>query len=137
MLDKIIADAIARGASDIHFVPESKYVRLLDRVNQSRRIVTEMTAAEYKDVLALIKDRAAMDLSDNTKNQYGEFTLGEGNKRTNVCASIYVTEGGAEVAQLSFISEPFRMMVSTQKTDPALQTTSQRPKTTGFIEHGV
>ena len=107
MLSEIINDAIYHDASDIQVIPEKNYARLFYRIDGSRKLVRELSEQEHKDILSLIKAAGSMDLTDNSRDQHGEYTHRYDGVSTQVCAQVLIDGSGREAITASFIRDPF------------------------------
>jgi hypothetical protein len=132
MLEQLIDDGLARGATDVQFIPEKHEFRVFERIHGVRRLVGEYKQEHEKSIIARLKDRSAMDLTENAKEQFGEFEFGNGNTRISVCAAIFVDDEDREGAQLSFVRRPFKLLNETSKPARAEQFQSR-----GFVEIGM
>lgn len=73
LVDSIVKKAISMGASDIHIMPREKSYTILQRRDGVREFMHEGGLDEYHVLVARIKDRASMDLSERRKPQDGAF----------------------------------------------------------------
>nr|WP_298058747.1 ATPase, T2SS/T4P/T4SS family [uncultured Halomonas sp.] len=81
LVDTIIKRALNHGASDLHIIPREKTYSILQRRLGVREWVHEGDLDEYNVLVARIKDRARMDLSERRKPQDGSFHV-DHHKRT-------------------------------------------------------
>jgi type IV pilus assembly protein PilB len=71
MVNALIADAIRRGASDVHIEPEENRVRVRYRLDGRMRTVVTIQRSLLQSVVARIKILSGMDISENRKPQDG------------------------------------------------------------------
>jgi type II secretory ATPase GspE/PulE/Tfp pilus assembly ATPase PilB-like protein len=134
MLEQLIDAAVKRGATDIQFISEKHAFRVFERVDGVRRLVGEYNKEHEKSIIARVKDRSVMDLTENTKEQFGEFEFGVGTAKIGVCAAIFVDEEGQEGAQLSFVKRPFKLLNETTKN---AKSRTEQYESRGSLEIGM
>lgn len=88
VLDILIAGALKIGASDIHFEPEEKHVRLRYRLDGVLTDIVTFPTAEYHDILSRVKLNSGLKLNIHNTPQDGRFTIREKNKDIEVRVSI-------------------------------------------------
>ncbi len=142
MIEQVIDAALARCATDVQGVPETHALRVFERINGTRRLVCELDKEAAKAILAQIKNRSAMDLTESEKEQFGEFEWGTNDRRSYVCAAIFVDENGREGFNLSFVRQPFHPAKAVTHARAAQTATvssnSQRqPTSRGSMEYGI
>ncbi|WP_075881808.1 GspE/PulE family protein [Vreelandella massiliensis] len=81
LVDSLLKEAISHNASDLHIIPREKSYTILQRRDGVREWLHEGDLDEYHVLIARIKDRANMDLSERRKPQDGSFFI-EHHKRT-------------------------------------------------------
>ncbi|MCS4089269.1 hypothetical protein [Rhizobium sp. BK176] len=134
VLQQLIDAALARGATDIQLIPEQHAFRVFERIQGVRRLVGEYNQEHERAIIAQVKDRSAMDLMENAKEQFGEFESGNGNTKIGVCAATFVDEEGREGAQLSFARRPFKLLNETTKH---AKSRAEQFEARGFVEIGM
>lgn len=107
MIDQFIQHAVARNATDIQFIPSKGGFRIFERIDGVRRFTTEVRNGDDAVIIAQVKDRGAMDLTENDKMQFGEFTCRIGTATTYVCAKVFIDEDGRQGITLNFLKQPF------------------------------
>jgi len=75
VLERILRDAFAQGASDIHLIPDGHSCSVLFRLNGVRHHVHELNNDDYAKVMARIKDMSRMDLAEKRVPQDGAFSF--------------------------------------------------------------
>ena len=81
LVDSLLKRAISSNASDLHIIPREKSYTILQRRDGVREFLHEGDLDEYHVLVARIKDRASIDLSERRKPQDGSFHI-EHHKRT-------------------------------------------------------
>src|SRR5690606_2501760 len=74
-LDRQLRHALAVGASDIHIIPRHTTYTMMMRRLGVREIVHEGDLDEYNTLVARIKDRAKLDISERRIPQSGGFGM--------------------------------------------------------------
>jgi general secretion pathway protein E/type IV pilus assembly protein PilB len=75
LIDAILIDAVKQGASDIHFEPESHFVRIRYRIDG---VLVQIRALHHRYWAAMavrLKVIAAMNIAESRASQDGRFTL--------------------------------------------------------------
>ncbi len=72
VVNTLIADAVRRGASDLHIEPEPGRVRVRCRIDGRMCVVASLPGDLLQSVVARVKIMAGMDISENRKPQQGE-----------------------------------------------------------------
>jgi general secretion pathway protein E/type IV pilus assembly protein PilB len=75
LVDKIIGDAVRKGASDIHLEPESTFVRLRIRVDGVLRQVRALHREHWPEIANRLKLMAGMNIADTRGMQDGRFRM--------------------------------------------------------------
>ncbi len=88
MVNKVIADAVTQGASDIHFEPCEK--RMLVRYRKDGCLVEAMTLPKrmQNNITSRIKIMSKLDIAEKQKPQDGKFQMKFGNKAIDFRVSI-------------------------------------------------
>ncbi len=106
LVNKILLDAHRRGASDIHFEPESGFLPLIVRYRKDGECYTvHKIAAQYKAaIISRIKIIAKLDIAERRRPQSGKIQLKQGRERIEFRVEITPTVGGQEDAVLRVLS---------------------------------
>lgn len=75
MLDRLLHNALQRGASDVHIEPRGRSYSVFFRLLGQRHLIHEGTLDEYNTIAAQLKDRSRMDLAERRVGQDGGFQL--------------------------------------------------------------
>ena len=80
-VNKILLDAIRRGASDVHFEPYEKFYRVRYRIDGVLRAVSNPPAALSQRIAARLKVMAQLDIAERRVPQDGRMKLNLGKGR--------------------------------------------------------
>ena len=75
LVDALIAEAVARGASDLHFEPEAGFVRIRYRLDGLLRQVHALHRSRWPEMAVRLKVMAAMDIAETRAPQDGRISL--------------------------------------------------------------
>jgi type IV pilus assembly protein PilB len=75
IVNALIADAVRRGASDLHIEPEPTRIRVRCRISGRMCTITSLPGELKQSIVARLKILAAMDLTENRKPQDGGCSL--------------------------------------------------------------
>jgi type II secretory ATPase GspE/PulE/Tfp pilus assembly ATPase PilB-like protein len=75
IVNRIIEEALAQGASDIHIEPFRRQVRVRYRVDGMLRIAGTVDSAQREEVAARIKILADLDIAEKRRPQDGRMTV--------------------------------------------------------------
>jgi type IV pilus assembly protein PilB len=75
IVNALIADAVRRGASDLHIEPEPTRIRVRCRISGRMCTITTLPGELKQSIVARLKILAAMDLTENRKPQDGGCSL--------------------------------------------------------------
>jgi type IV pilus assembly protein PilB len=75
VVNALIADAVRRGASDLHLDPEPERIRIRYRIDGRMCVVTYLPIDLLQSIIARIKIIAGMDIAENRKPQDGGCSL--------------------------------------------------------------
>lgn len=75
LLQRILSEAVAKGASDLHFVPEPKLVQLYCRVDGILQKQQTLHADMWQRLVVYLKLIAKLDISEMRKSQDGRFDV--------------------------------------------------------------
>lgn len=96
MLDRLLANAIKLGASDVHIEPRPHSYSVFFRVLGVRRLVREGTLDEYNTIVAQLKDRGRMDLAERRIGQDGGFQIERAGRFIDLRAVTVPTQEGEQ-----------------------------------------
>jgi type IV pilus assembly protein PilB len=88
MVNKIISDACAKGASDIHFEPFEKKFLVRFRYDGDMQLAMELPKRMQNNVTSRIKIMAKLDIAEKQKPQDGKFQMKLGNKAIDFRVSV-------------------------------------------------
>ena len=88
VLDILLAGALKIGASDIHFEPEEKTIRLRYRLDGVLNDVVDFSPAGYPGLLSRIKLLSGLKINIHESPQDGRFTIRRGENDIEVRVSI-------------------------------------------------
>ncbi|BBL72254.1 GspE/PulE family protein [Methylogaea oryzae] len=96
LVNKIIADAVAMGASDIHVEPgkERASTKVRMRVDGSCREILQVPASHSGAVLSRIKIMSRLDIAERRKPQDGKCKLKIGNRQVELRVATIPTVNG-------------------------------------------
>lgn len=109
LVNSVIADAVERGASDIHFEPTSGDMRVRLRVDGVVRDSTTIPRALVPGVVSRLKIMAELDISERRVPQDGRIGLTVGGRHVDLrVATLPVARGEAVVLR---VLDPGRALV--------------------------
>ncbi|MFA6922453.1 MAG: ATPase, T2SS/T4P/T4SS family, partial [Gallionella sp.] len=73
--DALIADAVSRGASDIHFEPEEQFLRIRYRIDGVLRAVRSLGKSNWMAILVRLKVMSGMNIAETRGPQDGRISL--------------------------------------------------------------
>lgn len=94
LVEALLADAVKRGASDVHFEPEVGFLRLRYRIDGLLVQVRALHIRSWPPVLVRLKVLAGMDIAESRAAQDGRFSLAVGGRSVDFRASIHPTIRG-------------------------------------------
>jgi len=94
LVDAILADAVKRGASDIHFEPEAGFVRIRYRIDGVLRQVRSLHAHFWSPISVRLKVMAAMNIAETRAPQDGRMSLAIGGHSVDFRVSVVRTIHG-------------------------------------------
>lgn len=97
LVDQVVENAVAEGASDIHWEPVKDGVRVRYRVDGVLRTVDTLPASVYPSVVARIKVMASMDVSQKRLPQDGGVHLEALGREVDIRVSTMPTLYGEKV----------------------------------------
>ncbi len=75
LTDALIADAVSRGASDIHFEPEEQFLRIRYRIDGVLRPVRSLAKSNWMAILVRLKVMSGMNIAETRAPQDGRISL--------------------------------------------------------------
>jgi type II secretory ATPase GspE/PulE/Tfp pilus assembly ATPase PilB-like protein len=75
LMDSLLVDATLRGASDIHFEPESQFLRIRYRIDGVLRQVRVLHLSYWSAMVVRLKVMAGMNIAENRAPQDGRISL--------------------------------------------------------------
>jgi type IV pilus assembly protein PilB len=103
-VNQIVHQALKERASDIHFEPEEKTLRIRLRVDGMLRIITEAPVTMKTAVVSRIKILAKLNIAEKRKPQDGQFEMLVDNKKIDFRVSTFPTVYG-EAAVLRILDK--------------------------------
>ncbi|MBI2670290.1 MAG: type II/IV secretion system protein [Candidatus Yanofskybacteria bacterium] len=88
VLDILVAGALKIGASDIHFEPEEKVIRLRYRLDGVLNDVVNFSPIGYSNILSRIKLLSGLKINIHDSPQDGRFTIRRGEQDIEIRVSI-------------------------------------------------
>ncbi|ATE58680.1 GspE/PulE family protein [Thauera sinica] len=80
LVDALIADAVAQGASDVHFEPEAGFLRIRYRIDGLLHQVRALHRSRWPEMAVRLKVMAGLDIAETRAPQDGRITLGVGGR---------------------------------------------------------
>jgi general secretion pathway protein E/type IV pilus assembly protein PilB len=80
LVDALISDAVARGASDLHFEPEAGFLRIRYRIDGLLHQVRALHKSRWPEMAVRLKVMAGLDIAETRSPQDGRITLGIGGR---------------------------------------------------------
>lgn len=123
LVDAFIQDAVTRNASDIHFEPESGYLRVRYRIDGVLEIVSQVHISVWSACSTRLKVLAHLDIAENRATQDGSFELLLENRKIDVRVSVFpVNHGENIVLRLLDSGSSLISLVNLGFADPAIST---------------
>ncbi|MGB1027296.1 MAG: ATPase, T2SS/T4P/T4SS family, partial [Rhodospirillaceae bacterium] len=97
LIDSVLADAVRKRASDIHFEPEGRQLRIRLRIDGVLWVVRSLNARHWPAVSARLKQMASMTVDDHQTPQQGRFSYALGTRALEVRVSSLPTVDGENV----------------------------------------
>ena len=94
LVDAIMADAVSRSASDIHFEPEEQFLRIRYRIDGVMRSVRSLAKRNWAAMLVRLKVIAKMNISESRAPQDGRISLSLFGRTINFRAAVQPTLHG-------------------------------------------
>lgn len=97
LIEKVLNEAISRGASDVHFEPDEKILRVRMRCDGVLRPLLLLPRDLSETVIARLKVLSNLDLSESRLPQDGRFAIQTGQHATSLRVSTLPTRFGESV----------------------------------------
>lgn len=102
-----IADAVSKGASDIHIEPREKNVIVRYRIDGLLHIIKELPKSYQDPLIARYKIMANMDISERRKPQDGRIRLKINNEKIDLRVSTVPTIHGEKMVMRIQVAEKY------------------------------
>ncbi len=97
LVNAIVSDAIKQRASDIHFQPESLFVRLRYRIDGELTQVSAFHRDYWPGICVRLKIMAGMNIAESRQPQDGRFTFQINTRKIDLRASSHPTTHGENI----------------------------------------
>jgi type IV pilus assembly protein PilB len=97
LVNDIISDAVNSGASDIHFEPFEREMKVRFRQDGILRVYRTINSRSMPEVVSRIKVMASMDIAERRRPQDGRIRIEGGDKTVDMRISTLPTEHGEKV----------------------------------------
>ncbi len=97
LVDSILADAVKRRASDLHFEPEQGFVRIRYRIDGVLRQIRSLHAKYWPPMLVRLKIVSGMNIAESRAPQDGRITLTMNGRQIDFRAAAQPTLHGENV----------------------------------------
>jgi len=97
LVNTILFDAVKRGASDIHFEPESSFIRLRYRIDGVLHQVRALHRTHWPELSHRLKIMAGMNIADTRNLQDGRFFLQVGGADIDFRMAVMPTAEGENI----------------------------------------
>ncbi len=87
-IEQIIADGMEAEASDIHFIPNGKNVRILMRISGDLKLYSEVESPHYQIIIQRVKALAQLNISEKRLPQDGVLHIDGLNIRVSTLRSM-------------------------------------------------
>jgi general secretion pathway protein E/type IV pilus assembly protein PilB len=94
MVDAFLRDAVARGASDIHFEPEGQFLRVRYRIDGMLRQIRVLHSKHWQAMLVRLKVMSNMNIAETREPQDGRVILGISGRTVDFRAAVQPTVHG-------------------------------------------
>lgn len=132
LIDSILTDAVSRRASDIHFEPESGFVRIRYRIDGVLRQIRSLHTTYWAPMLVRLKVICGMNIAESRAPQDGRTSLIMNGRQIDFRAAAQPTLHGENVV-LRILDRaralvPFESMPITAEQRDLLETMISRPE---------
>lgn len=93
-INAILSQAIKSQASDIHFEPGEKYLRVRNRLDGVLNDVKQLNLSEHPEILSRIKIMSKLDIAEKRRPQDGRIRFGIDDRLVDIRVSIIPTDFG-------------------------------------------
>ncbi|GHD61737.1 GspE/PulE family protein [Jeongeupia chitinilytica] len=97
LIDALLADAVSRGASDIHFEPEQSFVRIRYRIDGVLRQIRALHRTYWPAMVVRLKVMSKMNLAETRAPQDGRISLTLGGRPLDFRVASQPTTWGENV----------------------------------------
>ncbi len=97
LVDALLADAVARGSSDLHLEPEAGFLRIRLRIDGTLRQARSLHKSYWPEMAVRIKVMAGLDIAEARTPQDGRFTLAIGGRAVDFRVSTQPTLHGENI----------------------------------------
>ena len=97
LVDALLADAVSRGASDLHFEPEAGFLRIRHRIDGALRQVRALHRACWAELAVRLKVLAGMDIAESRSPQDGRISLAVGGRAVDFRVATQPTLHGENI----------------------------------------
>ena len=97
MINQIIRQAVSERASDIHFQPDQKGIRVRYRIDGVLREVTHLPRAAQSELLSRIKVMADLDITERRRPQDGRISMKADRRDLDVRVATLPTPRGESI----------------------------------------
>lgn len=103
MEEKFFEEAIALGASDIHYEPVNKTLNIRFRINGSLILVRKLIISEYGEIISRLKVKSNMDITEKRIPQDGKLFMSCDKEKYNCrLSTIPVVDGEKMVLRILY-----------------------------------
>lgn len=97
LVDAILADAVKRGASDVHFEPEAGFLRLRYRVDGVLHQIRSLHRDYWSAIAVRVKVMAGLNIAETRTPQDGRISLRVGSRTVDFRVSVLPTTHGENI----------------------------------------
>ena len=97
LVNTILADGVRRNASDIHFEPESRFIRLRYRIDGSLQEIRALHRAHWPELSHRLKIVAGLNIADTRSLQDGRFEQTVGGAAIDFRVAVMPTAAGENI----------------------------------------
>ncbi|MBS0553881.1 MAG: type II/IV secretion system protein, partial [Proteobacteria bacterium] len=97
LVDALIADAVAQGASDVHFEPEAGFLRVRYRIDGLLHQVRALHRTSWPEMAVRLKVMAGLDIAETRAPQDGRIGLGVGGRPIDLRVATQPTLHGENI----------------------------------------
>lgn len=97
LIDALLADAVTRGASDIHFEPEQGFVRIRYRIDGVLRQIRALHRTYWPAMVVRLKVISGMNIAETRAPQDGRISLGMAGRQLDFRVAAQPTTWGENI----------------------------------------